>query len=61
MPAADPKRTQLGLPPVPGLLPTQAALEALFSELGHRPDAVYVVYDDEGVGRRFFKRGNKKS
>ena len=46
----DPKRTQLGLPPAPGLLPTQAALEALFSELGHRPDAVYVVYDDEGGG-----------
>ena len=46
----DPKRTQLGLPPAPGLRPTQAALEALFSELGHRPDAVYVVYDDEGGG-----------
>ena len=46
----DPKRTQLGLPPAPGLLPTQAALEKLFSELGHNPDAVYVVYDDEGGG-----------
>ena len=46
----EPKRTQLGLPPAPGLLPTQAALEALFSELGHTPDAVYVVYDDEGGG-----------
>ncbi|MEB0204811.1 rhodanese-like domain-containing protein [Pseudomonas sp. CCC3.1] len=46
----DPKRTQLGQPPAPGLLPTQAALEALFGELGHNPKAVYVVYDDEGGG-----------
>jgi thiosulfate/3-mercaptopyruvate sulfurtransferase len=46
----DPKRTQLGLPPAPGLLPAKADLEALFGELGHNPDAVYVVYDDEGGG-----------
>ncbi len=46
----DPKRTQLGQPPAPGLLPEQAQLEALFGELGHNPDAVYVVYDDEGGG-----------
>ena len=46
----DPKRTQYGLPPAPGLLPSTAALEALFGELGHNPDAVYVVYDDEGGG-----------
>ncbi|RON01088.1 thiosulfate sulfurtransferase [Pseudomonas brassicacearum] len=46
----DPKRTQLGHPPAPGLLPPLAALEALFGELGHNPDAVYVVYDDEGGG-----------
>lgn len=46
----DPKRTQLGLPPAPGLLPTHAHLETLFGELGHNPDAVYVVYDDEGGG-----------
>jgi 3-mercaptopyruvate sulfurtransferase SseA len=46
----DPKRTQLGLPPAPGLLPTQAHLQTLFGELGHNPDAVYVVYDDEGGG-----------
>ena len=46
----DPKRTQLGQPPAPGLLPQQAQLEQLFAELGHRPDAVYVVYDDEGGG-----------
>jgi 3-mercaptopyruvate sulfurtransferase SseA len=46
----DPKRTQLGLPPAPGLLPERNQLEQLFAELGHRPDAVYVVYDDEGGG-----------
>ena len=46
----DPKRTQLGLPPAPGLAPLKADLEALFAELGHQPDSVYVVYDDEGGG-----------
>ena len=46
----DPKRTQLGQPPAPGLLPAKADLEALFGELGHRADATYVVYDDEGGG-----------
>ncbi|NWD49739.1 rhodanese-like domain-containing protein [Pseudomonas gingeri] len=46
----DPKRTQLGQAPAPGLMPPQASLEALFGELGHNPDAVYVVYDDEGGG-----------
>jgi len=46
----DPKRTQLGQPPAPGLLPTLHSLEALFGELGHNPNAVYVVYDDEGGG-----------
>lgn len=46
----DPKRTQLGKPPAPGLLPDTASLEHLFGELGHNPDAVYVVYDDEGGG-----------
>ncbi|WP_419737034.1 rhodanese-like domain-containing protein [Pseudomonas sp. COR18] len=46
----DPKRTQLGQPPAPGLMPPQEALEALFGELGHNPDAVYLVYDDEGGG-----------
>lgn len=45
-----PKRTQLGLPPAPGLLPERQQLEQLFAELGHNPDAVYVVYDDEGGG-----------
>ncbi len=46
----DPKRTQLGQPPAPGLLPAKADLEKLFGELGHTPDATYVVYDDEGGG-----------
>ncbi|MGV8916420.1 MAG: thiosulfate sulfurtransferase [Pseudomonas sp.] len=46
----DPKRTQLGQAPAPGLLPTQSQLEVLFGELGHNPKAVYVVYDDEGGG-----------
>ncbi|SNS32446.1 rhodanese-like domain-containing protein [Pseudomonas segetis] len=46
----DPKRTQLGLPPAPGLLPTHENLEQMFTELGHNPNAVYVVYDDEGGG-----------
>lgn len=46
----DPKRTQLGQPPAPGLMPAKADLEKLFGELGHTPDAVYVVYDDEGGG-----------
>ncbi|SDI56446.1 thiosulfate/3-mercaptopyruvate sulfurtransferase/phosphatidylserine decarboxylase [Pseudomonas flavescens] len=46
----DSKRTQRGRPPAPGLLPERAALEQLFGELGHHPDATYVVYDDEGGG-----------
>lgn len=46
----DPKRTQLGQPPAPGFLPERGQLEQLFAELGHNPDAVYVVYDDEGGG-----------
>lgn len=46
----DSKRTQLGQPPAPGLLPAVEQLENLFAELGHHPDAVYVVYDDEGGG-----------
>jgi thiosulfate/3-mercaptopyruvate sulfurtransferase len=46
----DPKRTQLGQPPAPGLLPAKADLETLFGELGHNPGAVYVVYDEEGGG-----------
>lgn len=44
----DPKRTQRGEQPAPGLLPEPDRLNTLFSELGHRPEAVYVVYDDEG-------------
>lgn len=44
----DPKRTQDGRQPAPGLAPQPAAVNALFAELGHHPDAVYVLYDDEG-------------
>lgn len=44
----DAKRTQRGQPPAPGLLPEPAQLEALFADIGHRADATYVVYDDEG-------------
>ena len=46
----DSKRTQRAQAPAPGLLPEKSQLEALFGELGHREDAVYVVYDDEGGG-----------
>jgi thiosulfate/3-mercaptopyruvate sulfurtransferase len=46
----EPKRTQRGQQPAPGLVPELADLQALFSELGHRREAVYVVYDDEGGG-----------
>lgn len=46
----DPTRTQLGQPPAPGLLPSLEQLQQLFSDLGHNPNAVYVVYDDEGGG-----------
>lgn len=46
----DPKRTQLGQPPAPGLLPSLPELQSLFGELGHHAGATYVVYDDEGGG-----------
>ncbi len=46
----DSKRTPRAQAPAPGLLPEKPQLEALFGELGHREDAVYVVYDDEGGG-----------
>ena len=46
----DPASTQSGRPPAPGLLPSLAQLQALFGALGHRSDATYVVYDDEGGG-----------
>ncbi|MCJ8170259.1 rhodanese-like domain-containing protein [Atopomonas sediminilitoris] len=46
----DPKRTMAGQAPAPGLLPSLEQLQAIFTELGHRRDAVYVVYDDEGGG-----------
>jgi len=46
----DPKRTQRGTLPAPGLAPERAQLEQLFGELGHHEDAHYLVYDDEGGG-----------
>ncbi|KXU36161.1 thiosulfate sulfurtransferase [Ventosimonas gracilis] len=46
----DPKRTQRGTPPAPGLAPELLQLSQLFGELGHHQDAVYLVYDDEGGG-----------
>jgi thiosulfate/3-mercaptopyruvate sulfurtransferase len=46
----DPASTQWGQPPAPGLLPSLPHLQALFGALGHRSDATYVVYDDEGGG-----------
>ncbi|TBU94538.1 rhodanese-like domain-containing protein [Stutzerimonas kirkiae] len=46
----DPRQTQWGQPPAPGLLPAREQLEALFSGLGHGPEKIYVVYDDEGGG-----------
>lgn len=46
----DSKRTQLGQPPAPGLLPGKSELQSLFAELGHTAGATYVVYDDEGGG-----------
>lgn len=39
----------MGTTPAPGLLPAKADLEALFGEQ-YRPEATYVVYDDEGGG-----------
>ncbi|MCC5857609.1 MAG: sulfurtransferase [Ectothiorhodospiraceae bacterium] len=38
-------------PPAMGLLPTEQALEALFSEVGLTPDTHIVAYDNTGGGR----------
>ncbi len=46
----DPKRTQLGQPPAPGLLPNTSRPGKTLRRIGHTPDATYVVYDDEGGG-----------
>lgn len=46
----DPKRTQRGRPPVPGLSSVKADLETLFGELGHRSEAAYVAYGGGGGG-----------
>lgn len=45
-----PQRTQRTGSPTPGYAPTPEALTQLFSEIGHHPEATYVVYDDEGGG-----------
>ncbi len=36
--------------PRPGLLPSEAELHSMFSELGHHDELHYIVYDDEGGG-----------
>lgn len=46
----DSKLTQRAGTSTPGLVPDIEALNNLFSALGHRPEATYVVYDDEGGG-----------
>ncbi len=38
-------------PPVGGLLPTDDALSALFSDIGLTPGRAVIAYDDEGNGR----------
>ena len=53
----DPKRTQWGQPPAPGLLPAKADLEALFGELGHRPEATYVVTTTKAAAGRAASSG----
>ena len=45
-----PQELVCGVPPASGRLPELAALEALFSRIGYRPDLDIVVYDDEGGG-----------
>ncbi|WP_101675472.1 sulfurtransferase [Alloalcanivorax mobilis] len=46
----DFKRLLAGNQPAPGLLPDDARLSSLFSELGLTPDTQVVAYDDEGGG-----------
>ena len=46
----DFKRLQRPGTPVPGLLPEVADLEAVFSELGLKPDTHVICSDDEGGG-----------
>ena len=46
----NPAELVRGTPPVPGLLPTQVQLDALFSHLGYAPDLHIIAYDDEGGG-----------
>lgn len=46
----DFKRLQAGAQPAPGLLPDDASLSELFSQLGLTADSHVVAYDDEGGG-----------
>ena len=39
-----------GTPPASGRLPATERLESLFSRLGYREDAEFILYDDEGGG-----------
>lgn len=46
----SPAETQLGTPPAPGKIPTEASLGQLFQKIGLTEDKHVVVYDDEGGG-----------
>ncbi|MFD2231493.1 rhodanese-like domain-containing protein [Alkalimarinus sediminis] len=46
----SPAETQLGTPPAPGKIPTEASLDQLFKKIGLTEDKHVVVYDDEGGG-----------
>ncbi|MFH7128241.1 rhodanese-like domain-containing protein [Klebsiella pneumoniae] len=46
----DPKRTQWGQPRHPACYRPRPTWKPCSARLGHRPEATYVVYDDEGGG-----------
>lgn len=46
----EPKALQSGKPPVPGKLPDEEQLTALFSAVGLTPERHVIAYDDEGGG-----------
>lgn len=45
-----PQELVCGVPPATGRLPELAQLKDLLTRLGHDPDTLYVLYDDEGGG-----------
>lgn len=45
-----PQSLQIGTPPAPGKIPTEAQLKALFSSVGLTADKHVIAYDDEGGG-----------